>query len=577
MLDASLYIAACSMRNRIRLRLRRLREPRYLVGAALGMAYFLFIFIVPRRRRRRNELPTRLASVLDRVGPSLGGLGLFVLATVAWVFPSNSHLFTFTEAEVAFLFPAPVSRRQLIVHRLIRSQFGLLFAAMVPAFLFAGAGSVSLSDRLLVGIALWPVLVAVRIYFGGVTMARAHLDAAEPRIRVVAWTPLVLMVCALVVLAFPMWNVIGDLPGQPLSASLTQAADAVGTGAAGLVLAPFRTLIRPVFDEEMASYLIGLAGALAVLAVLVVWVVLSDEVFQEAAIYRSAPAPRQERRGRRTAGPVVSSGSSRGSSWRLPLAGRPEALFFWKAGVQTLRTTSLTSLLPIVILVVYAVIGARFGMAKGLPAALAVAGVMIAGFTTIIGPGSVTTDFRGDLRHIDVLKTWPVQASALLRGEMLWPGTLLTGCAWLALLCSLLLSESAFPQVTFVRRLSVYAAAMILIPALVFAQYTIHSAAAVMFPGWVATDSDMRGFESMAQRLIMFVAIVVALAAMVGPAAVIGGIAGVAVYQLTGSVLALIPAALICVVIVGIEVILATEALGPLYDRVDLSGVERVE
>ena len=39
MVGASLYIAVCSTRNRIRLRLRRLREPRYLVGAILGAAF----------------------------------------------------------------------------------------------------------------------------------------------------------------------------------------------------------------------------------------------------------------------------------------------------------------------------------------------------------------------------------------------------------------------------------------------------------------------------------------------------------------------------------------------------------
>jgi len=36
MLFASLYIIVCSARNRLRVRLRRLREPRYLFGAIAG-------------------------------------------------------------------------------------------------------------------------------------------------------------------------------------------------------------------------------------------------------------------------------------------------------------------------------------------------------------------------------------------------------------------------------------------------------------------------------------------------------------------------------------------------------------
>ena len=43
-LRASLYIIVCSARNRARVRLRRLREPRYLIGAIVGVAYIYFSF-----------------------------------------------------------------------------------------------------------------------------------------------------------------------------------------------------------------------------------------------------------------------------------------------------------------------------------------------------------------------------------------------------------------------------------------------------------------------------------------------------------------------------------------------------
>ena len=38
MIGASLYIIGCSAKNRVRMRLRRLREPRYLIGAIVGAA-----------------------------------------------------------------------------------------------------------------------------------------------------------------------------------------------------------------------------------------------------------------------------------------------------------------------------------------------------------------------------------------------------------------------------------------------------------------------------------------------------------------------------------------------------------
>ena len=56
MLIASLYITACTTRNRIRVRLRRLREPRYLIGALVGIAYLYFsIFAGWRGRSRRGR------------------------------------------------------------------------------------------------------------------------------------------------------------------------------------------------------------------------------------------------------------------------------------------------------------------------------------------------------------------------------------------------------------------------------------------------------------------------------------------------------------------------------------------
>ena len=118
---------------------------------------------------------------------------------------------------------------------------------------------------------------------------------------------------------------------------------------------------------------------------------------------------------------------------------------------------------------------------------------------------------------------------------------------------------------------------MIVTPALVFAHYTIHQAAAVLFPAWIPLDNEMRGFDSMAQRLILFAVVLLALVAMMGPGAIAGGITGFVLFRLAGSPLALVPAAAVCLVIVGIEVLLATEALGPAFERMDLLAVERAE
>ncbi|MBI1808252.1 MAG: hypothetical protein HYR75_00015, partial [Gemmatimonadetes bacterium] len=118
MFTASIYIIACSLRNRLRVRLRRLREPRYLLGAIAGIAYFYFT-VFNRFARTGNARITREGRQVPPVGPQgvlqaggpIMGLALLVLAALAWLLPATSTLLEFTEPEVQFLFPAPVSRR----------------------------------------------------------------------------------------------------------------------------------------------------------------------------------------------------------------------------------------------------------------------------------------------------------------------------------------------------------------------------------------------------------------------------------------------------------------------------------
>ena len=140
MLRASLYIIACTARNRVRVRLRRLREPRYLIGAVVGVAYLYFAVFArlgrgPGGARRPGSARALVdvASAWQVAGTSLAGLAVFALAALVWILPSKSGLLEFSRAETAFLFPAPVSRRQLLLHRVMRSQLASLVAAVVTA------------------------------------------------------------------------------------------------------------------------------------------------------------------------------------------------------------------------------------------------------------------------------------------------------------------------------------------------------------------------------------------------------------------------------------------------------------
>src|SRR6266704_426906 len=99
MLSASAYIIGCSAKNRLLGRLRRLREPRYMLGAFAGAAYLYFAVFMRigsgRRPINRNRPPAELLTGVGSVWPSIGGAFLLVLAALAWVSPGGSGLFDF--------------------------------------------------------------------------------------------------------------------------------------------------------------------------------------------------------------------------------------------------------------------------------------------------------------------------------------------------------------------------------------------------------------------------------------------------------------------------------------------------
>ena len=116
---------------------------------------------------------------------------------------------------------------------------------------------------------------------------------------------------------------------------------------------------------------------------------------------------------------------------------------------------------------------------------------------------------------------------------------------------------------------------MILAPAIIFAQFTIHNTTALLFPAWVPLGMGRpRGVDAMGQRLFMLGATWLMLIVVVLPGALAGGIVWFAFRRVVGWWI-LIPAAIVFTSIVGVEVLMATEMLGPAYERLDLTSVER--
>jgi hypothetical protein len=214
---------------------------------------------------------------------------------------------------------------------------------------------------------------------------------------------------------------------------------------------------------------------------------------------------------------------------------------------------------------------------RGGAAAGFIAAVTVTMFVAILGPQVVRTDLRSDLAHLETLKTWPLRAADVIRGEMLWPSTLLIAIGWLAIACALMLSFAAFPSVALIGRIIVASAAALLLPAFVTAQYLVHAGATVLLPAWVPIgDQRPRGLDAMGQRLIMLFGVLVSVVLIMLPGAITGGILWLVFSRIVGDI-AIVPAAIACTITVAIIVAAGTEILGPLFDQMDITSVERAE
>jgi len=577
MIGASAYIAWCSAKNRVRVRLRRLREPRYLIGAIVGVAYF-YLTIFARGRRPgvrvngRGGGPPALPAQFALGAAAIGGLGALALSLLMWLGTAKSGLLDFSEAEREMLFSAPVSRRQLLVHRIIRSQFGSLFASVLIALF---ATPVTGSGRIRLAIGVWIVLLTARIYYAAVSLSRARLQSRAASTRLLARLPLAFLLVALLVVVTNIVREFRDVvvagPGD-VFVHLTRVASA---GMPRVVLWPFAAVARAPFAGASADVVSGLLPALLVLAVVTAWLLASSDAVDAVAGQGGGPQEKIEKRAAKV------PQAARSVGWTLPLHGRPELALFWKGATEMVRGTSANALriaIPLLVVIVgmtSAMMGAS-GMRQPAGVVSLVCG-LLAGVSILFGPQMMRTDLRTDLQHLELLKTWPMRAAEVIRGEMAWPVAFVSLFASAAIVTSALFSGTALPNQPFVDRWSLAIAVIVAGPALVSAQFAVHNMTAILFPGWVQLGSQRtRGIDAMGQRLIMLAAVLVSLIAFSLPGAIAGGVIWLALHRLVGNVV-LVPAAVAFSVIVLVEVLLVTELLGPAYEKIDVTSIERPE
>jgi hypothetical protein len=426
-------------------------------------------------------------------------------------------------------------------------------------------------------VGLWLIFMTVRLHLTGVALSRSSL-AQHGRSGIWRqWVPLVIVFGAAGVLVETLvqgWSVL-SAKADP-GAVFVELERMGTTGAAGIVLWPFRTLTGLPLASSPAQFLSALPWALLLIALNYAWVLRSDASFEEAS------AENAERRALEKASPRAVARGSTGTPFRLGLVGPPETAILWKNLILLGRYVSARTMLRLLPIVIGLGFVAQASGRGRLVTALAGMCIWLAAMLILMGPQMMRNDLRQDLAHLDMLKTWPVAGAAIVRGEVLAPAIVMSGITWLLLLLGATLGSDLIAHVGDVRPqlldvVSYTAAAAILAPVIILAQTVVLNGIAVIFPSWASLGtSRARGIDAMGQRLLMMAGILVTLVLSLVPGAAVAALLMGLVYWLTGTLLVVLPALLVAFVVVA-ECWVATELLGRVLDRTDVTAIDPVE
>ncbi len=427
--NALWYLYSRSWRNRVLQQLRRLRQPRYIVGALAMGAYITSLLLSPSAR----SAAAGDASLLD-MRHLLSIVGLSLALGAWWLAAPSDNALAFSPAEVYFLFPAPVKRRTLVQARLFSVQALLLMQVLIWTLLLRrGAGDLPGAFR---AIGLWVLFTTISLHRLGATLARTHAPDV-PRRKPIAKSIAVLFLVALLAAcihaapaAMAAWRSYLALTSYDTS----QFVDRMMAGRVAIqsmlndpvvhaLVWPIRAATAPAFARDGSGWAVAMPGALLLLVLHYFWILRDPQPFEELAVGSSARFAERVARQRR--GETLTGLKTGRLRWDLGFSGHPAMALVWKnvtASVRTFRPRSLV--LAILIVIIIAVIsgrgteGADFARSS-MRSAFVTTFVSVFVAAVLTAPAWFRLDLRHDLTHLAFLKTAPLPAHTIVATEIL--------------------------------------------------------------------------------------------------------------------------------------------------------------
>ena len=563
------YLTGVSIRNRFASMARQVRNPRYAIALLFGIAYIWYFLF------NRSAMPTgRSGGPFTSIEVELlAAVGLFILFMRWWLFGNDKSALAFSPAEVQFLFPAPVTRTALIQFKLLRSQIAIVFNAILWVLIFGRGGSDL--PPVLRGISIWALFSIFMLHRLGATIVRTaaiqHGKAGARR------NAIALGLFGLAALAL-LWTVAQAYPlvmaADGVRARIDIITSTLQQPVPAALLAPFRVLLAPSFARSSGEWVRDFLPVLVIAALHYVWVIRTELAFEDAAVEASAERAKriEAMRARRAGGTKPVKAGNR--SWiRLAPTGHPAVAILWKNILAFSRTSGQQSA-PVVIIAATVAGMAAVVTASGEGSFGPVLGFMTLVFgalSVLLGARFVRLDLRQDLMHLRLLRTYPLEGSALVAAEVAGSTLVLTAIQMALFTFGHIMLLSS-PEITLdiSTRWLVLGLAPIALIILNAASVTIQNAAALLFPAWVQIgQAKAGGVEVLGQAILTTLASVIALAIALLPAGImaVAGFAGIRFLFVDAFLAATITAIVLGLATLAFEVGMAMTLLGEVFER----------
>jgi len=541
MTAALAYVAFMSIKNRLLMSVRKLRNIRYVVSALFGVAYlFLMLFRNFSRGGRVRVLTAQSLGVDIMAGV------IFVLLVAVWAWPSDDPGIAMSESEMQFLFSAPLRRRDILLYRFFRSQLALLISAVMTSIFAAGTRNF---------IGMWFFFASLSLYMTMVQQLRAKL-----RMMGIGF-PIRLAAVVAIIGGACWWMVHKQTFDTPVIHALIYVPRFFATAALSNIPLALR----------LESIVIVIA-----IGVFCFFVASTVNVnFEEGSLALSQKKANQVTRQRSQQAGQWIAFKRLPPPFRLADSGMPEIAILWKNLIASLRI----GMMPIIMLTagMLFILGESFFIPQ--EAAANVSGGMLLALCAIVplfGATVFAQDLRLDMTRIEYLKTFPISGERVVATEICAPLLVMSIVELLFLAITAIFLQTRGAGSTMAR----FATPQMLVCVFIFtvpicAILTVmRNAAVLLFPAWILrSKEEPRGFVVTGQRIFVALGNLIVLAVALIPAAIVF-IPAVLIANrfFSGSPGFLAVASMPPLGIIAAEVWISVKLLGKYFDGFDASN-----